>query len=88
MLYGFSSGVLILIITTFHLLVIVLAFNFLIGSCVGFGGATWLTYSQRVVPSEMRGRYFGIDSLGSYAIKLLGEAVGGIVISIDGVYIS
>ncbi len=88
MLYGFSSGVLILVMTIFHLLVIVLAFNFLIGSCVGFGGTTWLTYSQRVVPSEMRGRYFGIDSLGSYAIMPLGEAVGGTIISIYGVYIS
>ncbi|MHB1492859.1 MAG: MFS transporter [Thermoplasmataceae archaeon] len=88
MVYGFTSGVLIFLMTVFHNYIFVLAINIFIGACAGIGGNTWLSYAQKVVPSEMRGRYFGIDSMGSYAIMPLGEAIGGLMITFYGVYFS
>jgi MFS transporter, DHA3 family, macrolide efflux protein len=54
---------------------------FVIGFLLGFVNTTWLTTVQLTVPSEMQGRYFGVDQLGSFATIPLGQILGGYVIA-------
>jgi len=54
---------------------------FSIGVSLGFINTTWLTTVQLTVPSEMQGRYFGLDQLGSFATIPLGQILGGYIIS-------
>ena len=63
------------------------AFLFLLGlgAIFGFTNTAWLTAVQRIVPSSMQGRYFGIDQLGSIAIIPAGQLVGGLLIAGHGV---
>ena len=58
---------------------------FALGFLIGVGGTTWLSAAQLVVPSEMQGRYFGIDSLGSFAATPLASLLGGLLTQAYGV---
>jgi MFS family permease len=57
---------------------------FLIGALSGFAGTAWLTAAQLLVPTEMQGRYFGIDSLGSVVILPLSQIGGALLIEAYG----
>jgi DHA3 family macrolide efflux protein-like MFS transporter len=55
------------------------------GIISGYGNATWLSVVQLIVPTEMQGRYFGVDQLGSFAVIPLGQVVGAFLIEATGV---
>lgn len=57
----------------------------LIGFCGGFAGTAWLSAAQLAVPSEMQGRYFGVDGLGSWAIIPAAQIGGGFLIAALGI---
>lgn len=61
---------------------------FLFGVCLGFAITTWLSIVQIIVPNEMQGRYFGIDTLGSFAILPIGQIVGGFAIASVGLHLT
>lgn len=56
-----------------------------LGVGVGFGGTSWLTGAQLLVPREIQGRYFGIDALGSTATVPLGQVGGALLIGAYGI---
>ena len=58
---------------------------FALGVLLGLLNTTWLTTVQLIVPSEMQGRYFGVDQLGSTAVIPLGQLLGGIIITASGI---
>lgn len=58
---------------------------FLIGLFGGYAGTAWLTAAQLLVPTEMQGRYFGIDALGSIAIIPAAQIGGALLIEAYGV---
>jgi MFS family permease len=58
---------------------------FAIGLLGGFAGTAWLTAAQLLVPTEMQGRYFGIDNLGSIAIIPAAQIGGAFLIEAYGV---
>jgi len=62
-----------------------LLFSFIGGLLLGLINTTWLTAVQLIVPTEMQGRYFGLDQLGSFAVIPIGQVVGGIMIAVSGV---
>jgi len=55
------------------------------GLASGFAGTAWLSAAQLTVPSEMQGRYFGVDSLGSWAILPAAQVGGGFLIAALGI---
>jgi MFS transporter, DHA3 family, macrolide efflux protein len=54
---------------------------FIAGLLLGLTNTTWLTAVQLIVPSEMQGRYFGLDQLGSFAVIPVGQVLGGLLIT-------
>lgn len=58
-----------------------LALAFFAGVALGLGVTTWLTAVQLIVPTEMQGRYFGLDQLGSFAVIPFGQVLGGILVT-------
>ncbi len=56
-----------------------------VGILTGYGGTTWLTGAQLIVPRAMQGRYFGVDQLGSIAILPVAQIVGSVLISTIGI---
>jgi len=58
---------------------------FLIGLFGGYAGTAWLTAAQLLVPTEMQGRYFGIDALGSIAIIPAAQIGGALLIEAYGI---
>jgi len=56
-----------------------------IGVLTGYGGTTWLTGAQLIVPRTMQGRYFGVDQLGSIAILPAAQIVGSAMITAIGI---
>jgi MFS family permease len=83
--YGVAAGA---VAAAFALLpnpVISLLALFGLGVLGGFAGTAWLTVAQLLVPSEMQGRYFGVDSLGSWAIIPAGQLGGAVLIAAIGV---
>jgi MFS family permease len=58
---------------------------FALGLLLGLLNTTWLTTVQLIVPTEMQGRYFGVDQLGSTAVIPLGQLLGGVVITASGI---
>ncbi|HZY48044.1 MAG TPA: MFS transporter, partial [Candidatus Bathyarchaeia archaeon] len=58
---------------------------FILGLILGYGNTTWLSVVQLIVPTEMQGRYFGVDQLGSFAVVPVGQVVGAFLISSRGV---
>jgi MFS family permease len=58
-----------------------LVFAFIAGMLLGLTNTTWLTAVQLIVPTEMQGRYFGLDQLGSFAVIPVGQVLGGLLIT-------
>ncbi|MGI0070737.1 MAG: MFS transporter [Thermoplasmata archaeon] len=74
--YGVVSGLVALALALAPSVPTAIAVLFALGTLGGFAGTAWLTAAQLLVPTEMQGRYFGIDGLGSYAI-LPAAQIGG-----------
>ena len=56
------------------------ALFFILGVLSGYGNVTWLSAVQLIVPSDMQGRYFGVDQLGSFAVMPVGQVLGAFII--------
>lgn len=82
---GIADGICIAGLVAFPYLVTALVFAFMIGLFLGLLNTTWLTTVQLIVPTEMQGRYFGLDQLGSFAVIPVGQVLGGVVISTMGI---
>jgi Na+/melibiose symporter-like transporter len=83
--YGIVSGVVAVVLATVPHVPVALVALFALGVLSGFSGTAWLTAAQLLVPSEMQGRYFGIDSLGSVAILPAAQIGGALLLVALGV---
>lgn len=83
--YGAASALVVVALVLVPVVPVALAALFLLGALGGFAGTAWLTAAQLIVPTEMQGRYFGIDSLGSIAILPAGQIGGALLIVAYGV---
>ncbi len=83
--YGIVSGVVALGLAFFPNDFLAIVILFTLGAFGGFAGTAWLTAAQLLVPTEMQGRYFGIDSLGSIAILPAAQIGGALLIEAYGV---
>jgi MFS family permease len=77
---AFISGIMVLSLALTSSLILALALFFALGVLTGYATVTWLSAVQLLVPSEMQGRYFGVDQLGSFAAIPVGQVIGAIVI--------
>jgi len=82
---GVSEGIVALGLVAFPNLYTSLITVFMLGFFLGLLNTTWLNTVQLIVPTEMQGRYFGLDQLGSTAVIPIGQVVGGVIISVSGV---
>ncbi len=78
--YGVVSGVVALSLALFPSAPIAIGVLFTLGALGGFAGTAWLTAAQLLVPTEMQGRYFGVDALGSAAILPVAQIGGAALI--------
>ncbi len=84
---GILDGACVAALVLVPYLVPALVFAFSMGLLLGLTNTTWLTAVQLIVPTEMQGRYFGLDQLGSFAVIPVGQVLGGVVIAGAGVYV-
>ena len=84
-LCGVAEGAGIGLLVLFPQTLIALPTAFMIGVFLGLTNATWLTIVQLIVPTEMQGRYFGLDQLGSFAVIPVGQVIGAIIVATSGV---
>jgi MFS family permease len=82
---GVASGAVAVALALFPSVPVALVSLFLIGLFGGYAGTAWLTAAQLLVPTEMQGRYFGIDALGSIAIIPAAQIGGALLIEAYGV---
>ncbi len=80
--YGVGAGSVALVLALFPSVPVSIVALFAIGLLSGFAGTAWLTAAQILVPTEMQGRYFGIDGLGSIAV-LPAAQIGGAFLILD-----
>ncbi|HLM70729.1 MAG: MFS transporter [Thermoplasmata archaeon] len=80
--YGVGAGSVALVLALFPSVPVSIAALFAIGLLSGFAGTAWLTAAQILVPTEMQGRYFGIDGLGSIAVFPAAQ-IGGAFLILD-----
>jgi MFS family permease len=78
--YGIVSGAVALALSLTPSVPVAITVLFLLGALGGFAGTAWLTAAQLLVPTEMQGRYFGIDSLGSIIILPIAQLGGALLI--------
>lgn len=83
--YGIASGGVLLGLALFPALPVAFVALFAIGVFGGFSGTAWLTAAQVLVPTDVQGRYFGIDQLGSVAIIPAAQIGGAFLILSVGV---
>ncbi|HTP56585.1 MAG TPA: MFS transporter [Thermoplasmata archaeon] len=83
--YGAASAAVVLALVEWPVVPVALAALFALGLLAGFAGTAWLTAAQLLVPTEVQGRYFGIDSLGSIAILPAAQIGGAFLIVAYGV---
>jgi Na+/melibiose symporter-like transporter len=83
--YGIVSAGLVIVLARFPSVPLALPVTFVLGVASGFAGTAWLTAAQLLVPTEMQGRYFGIDGLGSWAIVPAGAVLGGFLVAAIGI---
>ncbi len=83
--YGVGAGSAALVLALVPSVPVTIAALFALGLLGGFAGTAWLTAAQLLVPTEMQGRYFGIDSLGSVAILPAAQIGGAFLIVALGV---
>ncbi len=79
--YGVASGAVALLLSLVPSATLATAVMFVLGLFAGFAGTAWLSAAQLLVPSEMQGRYFGIDQLGSIAILPAAQIGGALLIA-------
>ncbi|MCI4360831.1 MAG: hypothetical protein L3J91_03935, partial [Thermoplasmata archaeon] len=84
-LSGLVEGALIFVYVLVPVIPVVALVFFVQGVLLGFSNTTWLTAVQLIVPSELQGRYFGVDQLGSFATIPAAMLVGGVLIAAIGV---
>jgi len=84
-LSGIAEGALIFVYVLVPIVPVVAVVIFAQGVILGFSNTTWLTTVQLIVPSEVQGRYFGVDQLGSFATIPAAMLVGGVLISLMGI---
>jgi MFS family permease len=84
---GVIEGALVVGLALLPYLIPALALAFAMGVLLGLTNTTWLTSVQLIVPTEMQGRYFGLDQLGSFAVIPVGQVLGGVIIATSGVSI-
>jgi len=77
---GLLFGVAILSLTFTRSFIVALALFLAVGVISGYANVTWLSVVQLIVPSEMQGRYFGVDQLGSFAVIPVGQVIGAFII--------
>jgi MFS family permease len=82
---GAASGAVAVVLALFPVVPVAAACLFLFGLFGGYAVTAWLTAAQLIVPSEMQGRYFGIDALGSIAIIPVAQIGGAFLIDAYGV---
>jgi Na+/melibiose symporter-like transporter len=83
--YGVVSGAVAIALPLWPVVPVAIGAIFAIGLLGGFAGTAWLTAAQLMVPTEMQGRYFGIDALGSIAIIPAAQIGGAFLIDAYGV---
>jgi MFS family permease len=83
--YGVVSGAVALALPLVPSAWVAIPVMFVLGTMGGFAGTAWLTVAQLLVPTEMQGRYFGIDQLGSIAILPAAQIGGALLITAYGV---
>lgn len=74
--YGAASGGTVVALALWPSFPLGILALFALGALGGFAGTAWLTAAQLLVPSEVQGRYYGVDNLGSVAI-LPAAQIGG-----------
>jgi MFS family permease len=82
---GVAEGVVALGLVALPYLATSLVIVFMLGFFLGLLNTTWLNTVQLIVPTEMQGRYFGLDQLGSTAVIPVGQVLGGVLISVSGI---
>jgi MFS family permease len=82
---GAASGAVAVVLAAFPSIPTAAVCLFLMGLFGGFAGTAWLTAAQLLVPTEMQGRYFGIDALGSIAIIPAAQIGGALLVESYGV---
>jgi MFS family permease len=82
---GSASGAAAVALALFPSVPVAAVSLFLIGFFGGYAGTAWLTAAQLLVPTEMQGRYFGIDAFGSIAIIPAAQIGGALLIDAYGV---
>ena len=83
--YGALQGGMLVVLALFPIASLALVLVFSMGLAGSYAGTAWLSGVQLLVPTELQGRYFGIDSLGSWAIIPVGQLAGGILIASLGI---
>jgi MFS family permease len=82
---GVASGAVAVLLALFPSVPVAIACFFLFGLFGGYAVTAWLTAAQLLVPTEMQGRYFGVDALGSIAIIPAAQIGGAFLIEAYGV---
>ncbi len=83
--YGVVSGAVVLVLALVPSVPVAFGAFFALGLLGGYAGTAWLTAAQLLVPSEMQGRYFGIDNLGSVAILPVAQIGGAFLVEGAGI---
>ncbi len=84
-LCGLAEGALIFVYILVPVVPVVAVVFFAQGVLLGFSNTTWLTSVQLIVPTELQGRYFGVDQLGSFATIPAAMIVAGVLIGEVGI---
>lgn len=82
---GFLEGLAIVVLALTGNLVVALSALLVTGVLSGYGNVTWLSAVQLIVPTEMQGRYFGVDQLGSFVAVPVGQLLGAALVQTHGV---
>jgi MFS family permease len=83
--YGVGAGASILVVAAYPNVALAYLLFFVEGTVSAFGGTSWLSASQVLVPSEMQGRYYSVDGLLSFGVLPIAQVTGGILIEVYGV---
>ena len=78
--YGVVSGLVVLLLALRPSFWVGMGALFALGALGGFAGTAWLTAAQLLVPPDVQGRYFGVDSLGSIAILPVAQIGGAFLV--------
>jgi MFS transporter len=79
--YGAVSGAVVIGLALWPSFPVGLLALFALGALGGFAGTAWLTAAQLLVPSDVQGRYYGVDNLGSSAIVPAAQLSGAFLVT-------